>query len=270
MLRLISELKGGLKVHIKATDFEKAKELLHQFKGNLPPGVSMAHINIKTQSNDDWFAQHHALKLGQSLDNLSKDFDASILLYPDSDKGQVIMATCDKGSKVMISKGDSTFMANPEIPKNVLEFIEYKDPRQQVLRYEGNTFDSDIQIMIMHDGTEGVPTTEETLENLKLVSEVTQQSVSDIVIEVFENADLNHYKELIKALSDKYKVGVVARVNSDDGSYGLWLLKNPSDSEVTVRSPHLAETTPHKTTPLQNWDTLSQEQTTKLTEEMLD
>jgi hypothetical protein len=97
------------------------------------------------------------------------------------------------------------------------------------------------------------PTTEETLENLKLVSEVTQQSVSDIVIEVFENADLNHYKELIKALSDKYKVGVVARVNSDDGSYGLWLLKNPSDSEVTVRSPHLAETTPHKNTPLQNW-----------------
>jgi hypothetical protein len=44
----------------------------------------MAHINIKTQKNDDWFDQHDALKLGQSLDDLGKDFDASILLYPDS------------------------------------------------------------------------------------------------------------------------------------------------------------------------------------------
>jgi hypothetical protein len=49
----------------------------------------MAHINIKTQKNDDWFDQHDALKLGQSLDNLGKDFDASILLYPNSDKGQI-------------------------------------------------------------------------------------------------------------------------------------------------------------------------------------
>jgi hypothetical protein len=57
-----------------------AFELLYQFKGTLPPSASMAHINIKTQKNDDWFDQHDALKLGQSLDDLDKDFDASILL----------------------------------------------------------------------------------------------------------------------------------------------------------------------------------------------
>jgi hypothetical protein len=38
------------------------------------------------------------LKLGQSLDDLGKDFDASILLYPDSNDDQVIMATRDNGS----------------------------------------------------------------------------------------------------------------------------------------------------------------------------
>jgi hypothetical protein len=61
----ISSNLSPLKVHVKAADFGKAKELLYQFKGTLPPSASMAHINIKTQKNDDWFDQHDALKLVQ-------------------------------------------------------------------------------------------------------------------------------------------------------------------------------------------------------------
>jgi hypothetical protein len=71
-------LKGGLKVHVKAADFGKAKELLYQFKGTLPPSASMAHINIKTQKNDDWFDQHDASKLGQSL-RIYQDYNASFI-----------------------------------------------------------------------------------------------------------------------------------------------------------------------------------------------
>jgi hypothetical protein len=47
-------------------------------------------------------------------------------------------------------------------------------------------------------------------------------------------------------------------------SDSVWVSKNPGDLKTIE---HLAETTLHKNTPLQNWDTLSQEQTNKLTEE---
>jgi hypothetical protein len=63
------------------------------------------------------------LKLGQSLDDLGKDFDASILLYPDSNDDQVIMATRDNGSKVTISKNGFAFMKNPAMSKNVVEDV---------------------------------------------------------------------------------------------------------------------------------------------------
>jgi hypothetical protein len=63
--------------------------------------------------------------------------------------------------------------------------------------YKDDVFDSNFAITIIHETIEDIPTTEETLENLKLVSEVTQQPISDILIGVPEDADLNHYKELV-------------------------------------------------------------------------
>jgi hypothetical protein len=52
-----------------------------------------------------------------------------------------------------------------------------------------------------------------------------------------------------------------------NGKSEILLSKSFGDSKIIEYPLHLAETTPHKNTPLQNWDTLSQEQTTKLTEE---
>jgi hypothetical protein len=186
--KLISELQGELKVHVKAADFGKAQELLYQFKGTLPPSASMAHINIKTKKNDDWFDQHDVLKLGQSLDNLGKDFDASILLYPNSDKGQVLMATRDKSSEVAIFKSGLMFLADPNMQENILHLKEYGSQSRKTLMYKDDVFDSNFAITIIHETIEDIPTTEETLENLKLVSEVTQQPISDILIGVPEDA----------------------------------------------------------------------------------
>jgi hypothetical protein len=62
-----------------------------------------------------------------------KDLDVSILLNPDSNDDQVIMATRDNGSKVTISKNGFAFMKNPAMSKNVVELTEYENPRQRLL-----------------------------------------------------------------------------------------------------------------------------------------
>jgi 23S rRNA pseudoU1915 N3-methylase RlmH len=260
--KLIDELQGGLKIHVKAADFNEAKELLHQFEEKLPPDASMEHINIKTQKDDDWFDQHDALKLGKSLDNLGEYFDASILLYPDPDKGQVTMATRDKDSTMMILKDDSRFLIESDFSKNILRLTEYENPRQRIWGYGSDDFDSDIQVIIEHRRIEDIPTIEATLENLKSISEITQQSVSNIVIEAPKGIDLNHYKELVVALSNKYKVEVEVSMKLEDGSTKRLLSKKPGKL-----IKHLAQATPYQNKLLQNWDILSQEQTTKLTEE---
>ncbi|CAB9543519.1 hypothetical protein BROOK1789C_1001, partial [Bathymodiolus brooksi thiotrophic gill symbiont] len=260
--KLIDELQGGLKIHVKAADFNEAKELLHQFEEKLPPDASMEHINIKTQKDDDWFDQHDALKLGKSLDNLGEYFDASILLYPDPDKGQVTMATRDKDSTMMILKDDSRFLIESDFSKNILRLTEYENPRQRIWGYGSNDFDSDIQVIIEHRRIEDIPTIEATLENLKSISEITQQSVSNIVIEAPKGIDLNHYKELVVALSNKYKVEVEVSMKLEDGSTKRLLSKKPGKL-----IKHLAQATSYQNKLLQNWDILSQEQTTKLTEE---
>jgi hypothetical protein len=44
-----------------------------------------------------------------------------------------------------------------------------------------------------------------------------------------------------------------------NGKSEILLSKSFGDSKIIEYPLHLAETTPHKNTPLQNWDTLSQE-----------
>jgi hypothetical protein len=62
------------------------------------------------------------------------------------------MATRDNGSKVTISKNGFAFMKNPAMSKNVVELTEYENPRQRLLEYKSNTFDSNIQVRIIYDG----------------------------------------------------------------------------------------------------------------------
>jgi hypothetical protein len=44
----LGELKGALKVFVKAEGFSETEQMLHQFKEALPSGASIAHLNIKT------------------------------------------------------------------------------------------------------------------------------------------------------------------------------------------------------------------------------
>jgi hypothetical protein len=51
----------------------------------------------------------------------------------------------------------------------------------RTLAFRGDDFDADISVKILHVG-EDYPTTRETLENLGLISQVTQQSIADIEV----------------------------------------------------------------------------------------
>ncbi|CAB5500118.1 hypothetical protein THERMOT_1176, partial [Bathymodiolus thermophilus thioautotrophic gill symbiont] len=265
----INELQGNLKIHVKAGNFDETQKMLHQFKGDLPPGASMAHISIKTQKDNSWLSEHNALKQGQILDNLGKDFDASILMYSDPGDSQITMATRDRSSEVSIVKGRLIFNMDPTMPESVIELSEKTDIKVQCLKYKDNTFDSGIEIKILHR-TGDILTIEETLKNLTLVSEVTQQPVRNITINVLKGSDFNHYKELIKTLRDKYQVGINVQSQStlESNDTKPWLSIFPGDSDISLHNlHHLAETTPHQDTPLHNWADLSQEQINKLTTE---
>jgi hypothetical protein len=66
--------------------------------------------------------------------------------------------------------------------------------------------------------------------------------------------DLNHYKELVVALSNKYKVEVEVSMKLEDGSTKRLLSKKPGKL-----IKHLAQATPYQNKLLQNWDILSQD-----------
>jgi hypothetical protein len=103
------------------------------------------------------------------------------------------------------------FVKESGMTKNVIRITEFGglDLSQQYLDFRGDNFDADIRVHILHKGIERVPMIRETVENLDNIFQVTQQPIADIVIMVPTTKNLSHYLELVKALSDKYKVLVV-------------------------------------------------------------
>ncbi|VVH63126.1 hypothetical protein BSPWISOX_2656, partial [uncultured Gammaproteobacteria bacterium] len=263
----LSELKGALKVFVKAEGWDETEKMLHQFKDILPSGASIAHLNIKTPKGTDWFAQGNALQQTQNLDNLGGRLNASVVVYSDSEDAQVSLVIRDRDSRVRIVKGSIRFMKEPLLSKNVMQMTECggSKPKQQHLAFLGDDFDADIHVKIVHQGINQVPTTRETLENLEIISQVTQQPIADIDIIVPTTKNPNHYLKLVKALSNKYKVTVTVRKKTGNTASVEWLSKTPLDSDVTIHAPiHLAETQPHNDQKLQDWDTQNQEQINKL------
>ncbi|VVH55911.1 hypothetical protein BSPCLSOX_1186, partial [uncultured Gammaproteobacteria bacterium] len=259
----LSELKGPLKVFVKAESFSETEQMLHQFKDVLPSGASIAHLSIKTPKDNDWFAQGNVLQQTQNLDNFGERLNASIVVYSDSEDAQVSLAARNRDSGVRIIKGDTCFIKDPLMLKNAMVILELggSESNQQYLEFRGDDFDADIHVEIFHEGVNQVPMTRETLKNLDLISQVTQQSIADIDIIVSTTENLGHYLELVKALSDKYKVTITVHKEIESGASVEWLSKTPQDSDVIVRTPpHLAETQPHNDKKLQDWDTPNQEQ----------
>jgi hypothetical protein len=62
----------SLKVFVKAEGFSETEQMLHQFKEALPSGASIAHLNIKTSKDNDWFAQGSVLQQTQNLDSFGE------------------------------------------------------------------------------------------------------------------------------------------------------------------------------------------------------
>ncbi|VVM22270.1 hypothetical protein BSPWISOXPB_2845 [uncultured Gammaproteobacteria bacterium] len=50
------------------------------------------------------------------------------------------------------------------------------------------------------------PTIRETVENLDLISQVTQQPIDRVTVVAPTTENLSHYQELVEALSNKYKL----------------------------------------------------------------
>ncbi|VVH51043.1 hypothetical protein BPUTSESOX_355, partial [uncultured Gammaproteobacteria bacterium] len=267
----IGELQGKLKVYVYAKGFDETKEMLRQFKEDLPSGASMTQLNIKTPKENDWFAQFDPLEQGRDLKSLSKTFDADVLVYSNPGDSQVTMATSDQGFNTKIVRDKTEFIRDPNVAKNVMHLSEYTTPECRFFTYKGDAFNSDFA-MYIHMASGDIPTIERTLKSLEVTSKITQKySMSSIYITIPKGErDITHYKELAKALSDKYRVKVTAYYfNPRKGKIKQCLAISPGDSKVTVYNDlrHLAETQPYNDKKLQSWENLTQEQTNKLTTE---
>jgi hypothetical protein len=79
------------------------------------------------------------------------------------------MATRDKSSEVAIFKSGLMFLADPNMQENILHLKEYGSQSRKTLMYKDDVFDSNFAITIIHETIEDIHTTEETLENIKIV-----------------------------------------------------------------------------------------------------
>jgi hypothetical protein len=96
---------------------------------------------------------------------------------------QVSLAARNRDSGVRIVKGDTRFIKDPLMSKNVMVILEHGglESSQQYLIFRGDDFDAGIRVRILHSD-EDHPTTRGTLENLDLISQVTQQPIRNITI----------------------------------------------------------------------------------------
>jgi hypothetical protein len=85
------------------------------------------------------------------------------------------------------------------MPKNVIQFLEFGNLalKQQHLIFRGDDFDASIHVKIVHDNIYTAPTTRGTLENLEIISQVTQQPIEKVTISVLTTENLSHYQELV-------------------------------------------------------------------------
>jgi hypothetical protein len=120
----LSELKGALKVFVKAEGFSETEQMLHQFKEALPSGASMSHLSIKTPKDNDWFAQGNVLQQTQNLDSLGGRLNASVVVYSNPEDSQISVAARYRNSGVTIVKGDIRFIKDPLMSKNVMAILE--------------------------------------------------------------------------------------------------------------------------------------------------
>ncbi|WP_202784741.1 C80 family cysteine peptidase, partial [Bathymodiolus thermophilus thioautotrophic gill symbiont] len=266
----IADLQGKLKVYVHAKGFDETNEMLHQFQEKLPSGASMAQLNIKTPKENDWFTQFDALEQGKDLKSLSETFDVDVLVYSNPGDSQATLAISDRGFDTIIVRDKVQFSEAPVL-KNSVFLTEYTTPKYQFFEYNSDGFNSDFGMYIyMKSGQ--IPKIEETLKSLALTSKITTKySISSMnIVMPKDERDITHYKELAKVLTNKYGIkSTVYYFNPISNKFDQCLSISPGDYEATIYNDlqHLGETQPYNDKKLQSWDTLTQEQTNKLTTE---
>jgi hypothetical protein len=123
------------------------------------------------------------------------------------------MASRDRNSEVRIIKGGTFFVKLPHMPKNVIQFLEFGNLalKQQHLIFRGDDFDASIHVKIVHDNIYTAPTTRGTLENLEIISQVTQQPIEKVT---------GCLRASLRVLSLTLSSGSVRMRFSSDARYG--------------------------------------------------
>jgi hypothetical protein len=227
-------------------------------------------ICIKTPKENDWFTQFDALEQGKDLKSLSETFDVDVLVYSNPGDSQTTLAISDRGFDTIIVRDKVQFSEAPVL-KNSVFLTEYTTPKYQFFEYNSDGFNSDFGMYIyMKSGQ--IPKIEETLKSLALTSKITTKySISSMnIVMPKDERDITHYKELAKVLTNKYGIkSTVYYFNPISNKFDQCLSISPGDYEATIYNDlrHLGETQPYNDKKLQSWDTLTQEQTNKLTTE---
>ncbi|VVM19865.1 hypothetical protein BSPWISOXPB_8677 [uncultured Gammaproteobacteria bacterium] len=271
--RSIEGLKGKLKIRVMASDFDTTSAVLKELENQLPDGTSIAEINIKMgRGSADWYATHGTFGYSDLVSDLSSSFNANVLAYSPSGPNRGSYAYRYEHSEY--TRVGGIVGANGVV--NNFEFYDIRPTGDVYFSYKKNSTGV-LYSLAKRPSINKIPmasinsdsySEQELLEQFKGAINLIEDPISNIRI-ITKNTVISDddYKSMMKFLSKELNVRVEA-YNSDDQTKP-WLSINSGDPQITedLSVRHLAKTQPYNDKKLQSWDTLTQEQTDKLTTE---
>ncbi|VVM21932.1 hypothetical protein BSPWISOXPB_8666, partial [uncultured Gammaproteobacteria bacterium] len=274
--RSIEGLEGKLRIRVMASNFNATLAALEELEDQLPDGTSMAEINIKmSDGSADWYAAHGVFGYSSRVSGLSSRFNANVLAYSHSGLSRGSHAyryvqgkytTVDRVAGANGATNGFVFR-NAQTPGYVI-FSYKKDRSYPVYNFATRpNIDNIILATIDSDSCSKRELLRQFKDAINLIGD-SGGSVSKIGITTEGNKmGVDDYKVMVSFLSRELHIKVEAYNTYTQTK--PWLSMNPGDSQVTedLGAKHLAETQPYNDKKLQSWDTLTQEQTDKLTTE---
>ncbi|WP_202776317.1 C80 family cysteine peptidase, partial [Bathymodiolus azoricus thioautotrophic gill symbiont] len=269
----IEGLEGKLRIRVIASDSKTTLAALKEIERRLPDGASMAEINIKMgNGNADWYATHGVSDYAGLVSYLSSRFNANVLTYSPSGPNRGSYAYRYEKDKETTVNGlagangvTNGFVFYDTRPSDDVGFFYRKNKTAVLYSLAKRPSHNKIPVVLIDSDSYSE---QELLGQLKGAINQIEGSVSQIKI-ITKNTTMSDddYKSMMKFLSKELHVSVQAYNTYTQTK--PWLSINPGDSQVTkyLGARHLSETTPYQDKKLQSWDTLTQEQTNKLTTE---
>jgi hypothetical protein len=252
------ELTGNLKIRVKANGTpEQIKKIVLDFKKELSNKALLKQVNLKMVKDHDWSVGKDMLTYGKLVQELSQETDTNVLSYSDTGEQKGVVTYYYKDAKeieVFARKNHFTF--NEKNEKNIISLVVSQEGELDNIR-SPMKFSPGVEMHAYIEHNNNYPQ-EELLSQIESAVKISDHPISSVKVFLPSRTNDDYRKNMISFLSTKLNVSI--ELSNEDRKL---LSKDPNEpileynykGEVVRTSEHplhLAETTPHKNTPLQN------------------